>query len=253
MLHYLYTTEGKICQYDTSEQSVFVFQRMRTRGHKLLHTAEYIELLNIAAAELFGKKTTITAKSVEQCCSALLLRGNYSQRATHIVELRADYTSKFSLRVVETSLYNDFQLRVVRPEAVVTHLAGDILKFPTSATVAVNDALREIAATKGGGVALCINSNNVVTSIDGASPIAVFGKQIIVSNSIKSVEADLVIKALKELRGDHVSIDNLNLNMLLTADELFYADSRGITTISNLKERFYSDALAYAVAKSIKE
>lgn len=253
MLHYLYTAEGKICQYDTSEQSAFVFQRMRTRGHKLLHAAEYIELINSAAKELFGKKTTLTAKTVEQCCSALLLRGNYSQRATHIVELRADFASKFSLRVVETSLYNDFQLRVVRPQAVVTHLAGDILKFPTSAAAAVNEALREVAATKGGGVVLCIDRNDTVTSIDGASPIAVFGKRVVISNSVQSVETEMVINAIKELKDREFCFDTLNINTLLTADELFYADSRGITAISSLKNRFYSDALAYAIAKSVKE
>lgn len=251
MKHYLYT-DGNISQYDTECHSLFIFQRMRTKGHTLLHTDKYIDIVNRTSIELFGTKTTISTKELENCCKSLLLRGNYSPKATHIVELRIYENSKFSLQVVETSLYEGFQLRVIRPKAITTLLSGDIFKFPTSALSATNETLRKVASRKE-GVALCVDNDGNITNIDGANPVAVFGRRVVLSNNIESVETNMVIEALKRLRSEDFSVENINIDTLTSADEVFFADSRGITSVSEFNGRFYSDALAYAVTKNIKE
>ena len=61
----------------------------------------------------------------------------------------------------------------------------------------------------------------------------------------------MVFEALQKLPQYEVSIEPLTVQLLSTADEIFYADYRGITAVSTLGEKHYSDSVAYAISKVI--
>ena len=56
---------------------------------------------------------------------------------------------------------------------------------------------------------------------------------------------------LKAKYGDNFSVAPITIDDIRTADELFYADSRGITSVGQLGESYYADSIAYATAKQL--
>lgn len=251
MKQWLYT-DNQLQQYDTDSSAPFIYQRMRTCGYAILHLESHIDIIQRATKTLFGKTLELNSDNIQDICKRILLRGNYPAAATHIVELRCTEHSQISMRIVETSIYNGYNMRVVRPKAHLMELSGEPLHIPTSGSLALLEVIRTIARADDGAVALCTDCAGNITAIDGASPIMVKGRKITISPTIESVETTLVTNALMAFRGENLSIGNITTAELATADELFYADSRGITSISQFENNFYSDGVAYAIAKQIK-
>lgn len=251
MEHWLYK-DGTTTKYRTDNRTLFVWQRMRTKGLELLRATQHIERLNRSALSLFGISTTLSTKELQDICRRLLIRGNYSSTATHIVELRLDSVGDISLRVIETSLYKDFALRVVRPKAYITECSAQLLESNTSASLVIADILRAEANNKDCAIAICTNSHGEIKYIDGASPIIVRGKEITISPTIDTLDTVIAIDALKQLNGMELTIAPIMVDLLSTATELLYVDSRGVTSVSQVGDRFYADSTAYALSKAIK-
>ena len=240
-----------ISKHDSQEQELFLYQHMRTQNGKIFYLKEHLQILNNSSLDLFDKPISLTEKTVCNACEELLYRGGYSSQAIHIVELRVWQSGKFAMRVIETSLYKGFALRVMRPKATVIEHCNYPFSQPTSAAIAMTDFLRLMALKNQCQVAICTDKNMVITAVDGATPIVVHGTAITISNSVISVYSNIVISALKKLPNHTVTIRPITLTEALSADELFYVDSRGITAVGSLNSTHYSDSIAYAAAKNI--
>lgn len=243
---------NQITKYDTADETLFVWQRMRSSGHTIPHIAEHIAELNVLSKQLFGISVGLTDKEVEDNCARLLLRGNYSDRAAHIIEIRVDSRGEYSLRVIETSIYKKLDLRVIRPKALLIHFAGEGLELSTSTALSVSKLLQTIASQHDCSIAVTTDSSGIVTSVDYASPIIIKGKNITISPTIQTPEFKQLKATIQTHYPQYLTIAPISTEELLQADELFYIDSRGITSVSQVGDSFYADSFAYALSKVIK-
>lgn len=251
MANWLYDkATNTIAKHDNSDE-LFVWQRMRTSGHTITRINDHLSLADEVCITLWGKGHNISAQELQQNCTRLMLRGNYSSKSVHIVELRIEYNGNYTLGVIDTSIYKGFEMRLVRPTAHLVVMAGEHLSLPTSAALTTHRLATTIAQANNCAIAITTDSRGVVYSVDGAAPIITKGRKIILSPTIKCVESRVLKELLKAKYGDNFSVAPITIDDIRTADELFYADSRGITSVGQLGESYYADSIAYATAKQL--
>ena len=243
--------KGGVSRYETEGQGLFLYQHLRAKNGKIAHLQQHLELLENTSQKLFGQSINLTEKIVLKECEELLYRGGYSSTAVHILELRIWQGGEHQIRVVETSLYKEFTLRVMRPKAMVAQGCNYPFNLPTSAALAMVDFMRISALEKQCQIALCVDQNSVVNSVDGATPFVVHGTTITAGNLSTSLYTDLVVEALKNLPNHTLNIAPISLAEIESADELFYADARGITAVGSLGTTHFSDSIAYAISKKM--
>ena len=124
--------------------------------------------------------------------------------------------------------------------------------MPTSAARAHTELLRKYAERYGCSCVICVDHNGIVGNIDGAALMAVIDREIIVSQAIESVEKALMIERLRERRHESVVVRDISIEELRRADEIFYVDVRGITSVSELEGEILSDFVANAVGGGLQ-
>ena len=237
-------------RYDTDHSEISLYQRLRATDGRVMHLNRHLDILCSYAAILLPKTPIPTTSEVEQLCHRLLSRGSYNSSSTHILELRLWQNGRVRLSVIETSLYKGFDLRVLRPNAAIIEGCGTALLYPTSAALECEKLMKIIARQNGCDVALAVQNSSVI-AIDGTNPIAVHGTNVTIGQSITSAYTEFIIEALKKLPQYNILLSEISLQQAASADELFFADHRGLTAIGTLGGRQYSDTVAYAIAKYI--
>ena len=240
-------SNGQIGKYDTNKRPLYIYQRMRTKDNHILYLEEHLELINYGFELLYGTPTALTIEQVNKDCEKLLKKGGYQENATHILELRYDRYQNYSLRVLETSLYKHFSVRAVRPKAHIFNIANLEINLPTSAAITANELLCTMARRYDCDIPLCIDDYGVLSSIDGASPIIARGREIVISQTIPSVELEMAYQALSNQTKYKITTSPISIEEATHADELFYIDYRGITAVGSLSDSFYSDNIAHTV------
>lgn len=241
MKHWQFSKDGGFRQYEFGTNALYVLQRMRTLGNKIVYAEDYLEILNNTFQSLTGKYTTLTVKTIEDVCSQLLALGNYSPNSCHIIEIAYDMDHNFAVRVVETSIYKTLSIRAVRPVAQMFHFAHKELNLPTSAAITSNKLFRHMARLQDADIPVYVDIDGCVESVDGASPIIVQGRNITISANIESVEVLTVLEALQNLPNYNLHFGSISVSDVMTADEFFYVDYRGITVVQSLSGHMYSD------------
>ena len=235
-------------RYDTDNSELSLYQRLRATDGRVIYLNRHLDILRSYAAILLPHTPIPTASEIEQMCSRLLSRGGYSSSSTHILELNLWQSGRVRLSVIETSLYKGFDLRVLRPNAAIIEGCSTALLYPTSAALECEKLMKIIARQNGCDVALSVQNSSVI-AIDSTNPIIVHGTNVTIGNSISSAYTELVVETLKKLPQYNISLSEISLQQVATADELFFADHRGLTAVGSLGGRQYSDTVAYAISK----
>lgn len=235
-------------RYDTDNSELSLYQRLRATDGRVMYLNRHLDILRSYAAILLPHTPIPTASEIEQMCSRLLSRGGYSSSSTHILELNLWQSGRVRLSVIETSLYKGFDLRVLRPNAAIIEGCSTALLYPTSAALECEKLMKIIARQNGCDVALSVQNSSVI-AIDSTNPIIVHGTNVTIGNSITSAYTELVVETLKKLPQYNISLSEISLQQVATADELFFADHRGLTAVGSLGGRQYSDTVAYAISK----
>ena len=235
-------------RYDTDNQELSLYQRLRATDRRVMHLNRHLDILRSYAAILLPHTPIPTASEIEQMCNRLLSRGGYNSSSTHILELNLWQSGRVRLSVIETSLYKGFDLRVLRPNAAIIEGCSTALLYPTSAALECEKLMKIIARQNGCDVALSVQNSSVI-AIDSTNPIIVHGTNVTIGNSITSAYTELVVETLKKLPQYNISLSEISLQQVATADELFFADHRGLTAVGSLGGRQYSDTVAYAISK----
>lgn len=232
---------------------VYVYQRMRTRGYRVIMPERYLNHLHSAAKRLFIKPAHFSGEHIADLAGRLLREGNYSASLVHVVELRLYADGDYTLHVVETSPYDEFALRLTRPDAISVISQSDLLCTPSSAEVAQNDLLRHYARANDATITITHHPDGRIVAVDGAAPIAVYGEEIIIAPTIESVETEWAIEALKCRRVGKVSMRDLRIEEIRSLDELFYADARGLTAVGSYEGHIFANTIAYTTAQDIEK
>ena len=251
MKHWQFSKDGGFREYEFDTHSLYIYQRMRTKDNKIINTAGYLEILNDTYMSLTGNNLNISVKNIDDICSRLLSLGNYSTDACHIIELAHDLEENFAMRVVETSIYKSLSVRAVRPVAQAYLFSHDELNLPTSAGLNANELFRHMAKMQGYDIPVYIDIDNNVTSVDGASPIIVKGKNITINPTMESVETLTVLEALNNLPNYTLHFEPFSLFDAQEADEFFYVDYRGITSIGSMSDHIYTDNVPQLAVRAL--
>lgn len=237
----------------------YLRQRIRTEGFRAQHVEEHTRLLAYVADELYGECVHVDARQIVQEIDHLLRSEHYSPTACHIIELRVYSAGHYSLHVVETSYYGRFGLRAIRPIAHVTEEPIPFAGAPTSAFAELVEHLRRIVNSprhNGEGrsaIPVTIDDKGQVKSIDGCTPIAIKGRQIIFAPTLGDVYTEQLLALCQRLRSGEVIVRELLREELDELDELMYVDSRGITSVAECGCAVYADIIANVLDRAIEQ
>ena len=250
-MEHILIKNGSISKYNTDEQGAYPLQRMRTKNNKVVTLERHFELLSNTYEILFGEQCPLTLSEVEKSCDTLLEKGGYSSSACHILEMKYDQQKNLTVRVIETSPYKEFALRAVRPDAHLFSINCFETTIQTTASVAMTELLRLIAHHYNCDIAACINNSGELWSIDGAAPFVVKGKKISACATIDTVETEMAAATLANLLQYEIKIEEVTIDQAMEADEIFYVDSRGITSVRSIAGHMLSDNVANALFRNI--
>ena len=88
-------------------------------------------------------------------------------------------------------------------------------------------------------------------SVDGTVRFVVKGNQITIGTSMETVEAEMAATALASLIKYEVKMDIITVDQALDADEIFYVDSRGITSLKSISGNMLSDNIANLLYRTL--
>ncbi len=228
--------------------SPYIYQYIRTDGHKPLMVEEHLRRLNDISWQVRRCGADIPARAVTEGITRLLRRGGYSDGASHTAALRLHFDGGASLHYHGTSLYEKFTMRALRPQALLFEAYAPHCTLPTSAAEAQTALLREEARTQGAGAFIAADADGRLLSVDGATPVAVRGREIIFGSASLGVEEEWFF-ATAERNRRRVRIAELHRDELPHLDELGCIDHRGITSIACCDGTFYGDIILNAVAE----
>ena len=243
---------GKEGTWSSAIEAPYLYQQVRTQGYQPLRLAEHCRLLSFASQRLFDRVLNADIQELEQSIAAILAHDRYSKELSHIVEIRLYSESDYAVFAVESSLYGDFELRAIRPRALIHSAEIGFGDMPTSAARAHTELLRKYGEKYGCACVVCADHNGIVGNIDGAAVMAVIDREIVVSQAVESVEKSLMIERLRECRHENVVVRDISVEELRRAEEIFYIDVRGITSISELEGEVLSDFVANAVGDGVQ-
>lgn len=231
--------------------SPYIYQDIRTDGHRLLSLQRHIEIMDMVSWRLRNRRTGLEPKRISAIAQELLRRNGYPDDRTNVVSVRSHADGTFSVICRGTSLYDRITLRAIHPEAVVVECWSPFTGLPTSADLAQTLLLRECAAASGAGTFIGTDASGRIVSIDGSTPFAAKGRMIIAPEDTVDVEAGKMLRAAAKA-GREIETRSLSTDDLPTLDELFCIDCRGITAVSACNGTVYSDIVAEALSRLLE-
>ena len=145
------------------------------------------------------------------------------------IELDPDGTER--LLPAGVSLYDGYAFRSLQPEAVTVGYDLTLSEAPTSAREAAAQLARRLAERRGAEVAVRCDSAGILRSADDAPLLAIAGRTVLTAPGPASVERRLAMLAVRAA-GLELSEEAFGRADLPSLDELFFADHRGVTSLS---------------------
>ena len=145
------------------------------------------------------------------------------------IELDPDGTER--LLPAGVSLYDGYAFRSLQPEAVTVGYDLTLSEAPTSAREAAAQLARRLAERRGAEVAVRCDSAGILRSADDAPLLAIAGRTVLTAPGPASVERRLAVLAVRAA-GLELREEAFGRADLPSLDELFFADHRGVTSLS---------------------
>lgn len=235
-----------------AKQEPYIYQRLRTQGARALYLAHAIKALEMWSEQIFGAAIQLDEEELKLKIAEYILTERLSQHATHAIEVRLYANKEVEVVGQETLYLEPFPLRAIRPVATPHYITSDLALAPTSARDALLDICRTQSKLPSESIAMWIDHNNEITAIDGSPVVAVTNKEVIISRLGRSVEIELVERALSKTlhrtRRDAILYDNIE-----QYKELLYIDHRGIVALASIEGRPLSNIVAERIAKEVKK
>lgn len=222
--------DGCLYERDSFPEGLYVYQTMMTFGHQALYLGDYLDLLRRAAKDVLHRELSLVERDVAALISDFLRRNNYPVEMPASVELRCYHSGEVVLLGGEVSPYPKLGLRLLMPTGLDVVYDLPISECHSSVRLAVSEAARAMVESRGARVAVRVDREGCVRSVDNAELFAVKEYTIVTPSVPATVEGRLVAKAIAQA-GLSLEVAPLVVPDLEEADEIFYADHRGITAL----------------------
>lgn len=218
-----------------------VCQNIRTVGHRGLGVDRHLEVLGIAAREVLGLRLSISPQTLASQIEQLLSGNGYPSDGLSFVAVRQYLTGQLAIVANELSPYRQRRMRMIFPKAAIVDYELPFSEHRTSLSEsAVQMALADVRRLSPYIKAvLRRNSFGHIISADGAPLFIVENGGIIAPPPVvPSAEFDAAAEAIQKA-GLPLATDTVDTDRLLQAEELFFADHRGITAVAECEGHIY--------------
>lgn len=252
----------------TRTEGVYLYQTLHIRGRRPLWFDRHAELLARGARKLFGLHWTPDLDRLEAQIGTLLDANRHPAVSSSFVRIALTPAGDLLLIPEAVSLYDGYALRSLRPAAAVVNYGVPYPEYPTSAREAAcmlalqaavtadnraAEADTERAAVRTGVQAVIrCDGEGFVHVCDEAPLFAVKGKKVYTPPAPPSVERELACRAIEAARLTLLE-QQIGREQLLRFDELFYADHRGLTSLSACEGQLYAEIVTERIARTLNK
>lgn len=226
--------DGCPFERDAFPEGLYVYQPIVTLAHRALHLGAYIELLNGASIELLNRPFPLSEREVGALIEEFLRSHRYPQAMPASVELRSYLSGEIVLLGGEVSPYPSWGLRLLMPSGVAVEYEVPLSECHSSVRRSAAEAANAIAQSRGARVAVQVTSKGEVVAVDNAELFVAKEYKVVIPKRPTSVEGELVVDAVVR-SGLQLEVAALSLEELREADEIFYADHRGVTALGSFE------------------
>lgn len=240
---------------DTLSDGPYIFQNVHTLDGRPRHTAAHAALLRTAARRLFGVEPGLTAdelrRRIVRLTEACLAPSRVSVRAI----VRVYPTGSIEIACDEPSIYAGYVMRSLRPDAVCLNMAPPLPSLPTSAAEQTRLIADTLARTHDAHTAIMTDAAGCVVS-ESAQPLFVVHGYTVATPPVAPAEESVERRLVREaMRGTTLTFAERPIAVadMTTADEIFTADYRGITSVARIGRKPYMSIIAEMVAGRIEK
>ena len=239
--------DGCAFERDDFPEGLYVYQTMMTFGHQALHLGAYLALLAEASQELLHRPLPLKVADVAALISDFLRKNGYPAAMPSYVELRYYRSGEVVLLGGEVSPYPKLGLRLLMPTGVDVCYDLPLSESRSSLSRAVAEAAQAEAENRGARVAVRVDSEGFLRSVEDVELFVSKEYTVMTSTQPTSVEGSLLADAIRRA-GLQLEVVPIALDAAENADEIFYADHRGITALGSFNERPMMHILAEKIA-----
>ena len=210
---------------------LYLYQTVHLARGRARNVAGHIAVLDAASRELFGRPYAPAAERLAKRIETLSAAERYPAGVSGFVRIELDPDGTERLLPAGVSLYDGYAFRSLQPEAVTVGYDLTLSEAPTSAREAAAQLARRLAERRGAEVAVRCDSAGILRSADDAPLLAIAGRTVLTAPGPASVERRLAMLAVRAA-GLELSEEAFGRADLPSLDELFFADHRGVTSLS---------------------
>ena len=238
-------------EYDLAgiPDGLYVSQNIAVAGRRGLFVERHTEALDYASRTLLGFGLRQSAGSIERDIAALLADNGYPADGLSYAVVRQYLSGELMIAAGDIFPYRERALRVIFPRAEIVDFDIPVSDVRSSLSEAAVEAARAMVQRQRPGVQTVIrrNSRGEIVSADGA-PLFIVSEGCATAPEPEFPSAEFETAAEAVLAaGLPLNTGTVDTDMVLAADELFFADCRGITAVSSCGGHRYMHLMAARV------
>ncbi len=230
---------------------ISVYQIIHTLDGEIFHLEEHLKRLFEAYYQVFSGYIKLDEKQIRTQILDRLNAARAPRTISLFVQISVYQGGQIKIEKPQRSLYKGYTLRCIVPRAALVNFSLPHVYAPTSIRRELTEYSNEEARKRGGEVALRVDAEQV-DLINCAQIFMVTERGVATAALSHSVEHALAKRAALQL-GLTILEGPILCDELPTADELFYADHNGITSIKSCCSRYYMSITAAAIAAQMEE
>lgn len=230
-------------------EGLYVYQNVRIGGGRPLMVDRYAATLRRAAADVMGVEADIDERVLSRRIADLLDKNGYPSDMAAYVTVRYYLSGETVLLGGDILPYSKVSARRVFPSAAVVDYDIPFSDQPSSLSLAAGQTALQHARAAGADIAVRRNSGGIIVSAGDAPIFIVEGRRVISSSaSVLTADLEAVAEAVAAA-GFELHIDDITSETLAAADEVFFADCRGITALSRCGRNVYMHIIASRIGE----
>ena len=230
---------------------LYLYQTVHLARGRARNVAGHIAVLDAASRELFGRPYAPAAERLAKRIETLSAAERYPAGVSGFVRIELDPDGTERLLPAGVSLYDGYAFRSLQPEAVTVGYDLTLSEAPTSAREAAAQLARRLAERRGAEVAVRCDSAGILRSADDAPLLAIAGRTVLTVPGPASVERRLAMLAVRAA-GLELREEAFGRADLPSLDELFFADHRGVTSLSRCDGQPLMTFVAERIAEAME-
>ena len=242
--------DGKPFDRGPLPDGLFVAANIRTAGVRPLDTDLHAEVLDRASREVLGLRCSTDPRELADSIGGLLRTNGYPDDGLSFVTVRRYLSGSVVVAANGLFPYRERRLRMIFPQAGIADFGIPFSEYRSSMSEAAFEMARVELGRWNSAVKSVVRrtAEGDIVEIDGAPLFIVEGGRV-VSPQRRTMSAEFGVAAEAVRRaGFGLVTERIDTERLLAAEELFFADHRGITAVSCCSGHIYMHLVAERVA-----